>query len=147
MHLNCRRSDSITNNLFEEHVILIFEKLGVVIEAMDIVACHRLGETGRVIVKLLSRKDTKIILEEKHKFRSFDLYFDNSDTNNKRKIFINQSLCPSLCPYYRKLHGMMKDLNNEVLIDSFSIANRTIKIRESSQCKPISITQKFDLQF
>ena len=92
MHLNCRRSDSITNNLFEEHVILIFEKLGVVIEAMDIVACHRLGETGRVIVKLLSRKDTKIILEEKHKFRSFDLYFDNSDTNNKRKIFINQSL-------------------------------------------------------
>ena len=147
MHLNCRRSDSVTNNLFEEHVILIFEKLGVVIEAMDIVACHRLGKTGRVIVKLLSRKDTKNILEEKHKFRSFDLYYDNSDTNNKRKIFINQSLCPSLCPYYRKLYGMVKNLNNEGLIDYFWIANRTIKIRESSQSKPISITQEFDFQF
>ena len=41
--------NSITNDLLEEHVILIFEKIGVVIEAMDIVACHRLGETGRVI--------------------------------------------------------------------------------------------------
>ena len=28
--------NSITNDLLEEHVILIFEKLGVVIEAMDI---------------------------------------------------------------------------------------------------------------
>ena len=93
MHLNCRRSDSIINNLFEEYIILVFEKLGVVIEAMDIVACHRLGETGRVIVKLLSRKNAKNILEGKHKVRSFDLYYDNTDTNNKRKIFINQSLC------------------------------------------------------
>ena len=91
---------SITNDLPEEHVILIFEKLGVVMEAMDIVACHRLGETGRVIVKLLNRKDAQNVLEEKHKLRSINLYNDaNTDTNNKRKIFINQSLWP----YYRKL--------------------------------------------
>ena len=30
--------NSITNDLLEEHVILIFEKLGVVMEPMDIVA-------------------------------------------------------------------------------------------------------------
>ena len=42
---------------------------------------------------------------------------------------------------------MVKDLYNESLIDSFWIANRTMKIRESSQSKPISITQEFDLQF
>ena len=34
-------------------------------EAMDIVACHRLEETGRVIVKLLNRKDAQNVLEEK----------------------------------------------------------------------------------
>ena len=45
----------ITNDLLEEHVYLIFEKLGVVMEPMDIVACHRLGETGRVIIKLQNR--------------------------------------------------------------------------------------------
>ena len=82
--------NSITNDLLEEHVILIFEKLGVAMEPMDIVACHRLGETGRVIIKLLNRNDAQNVLKEKHKLRS--IYDDNTDTNNKRKIFINQSL-------------------------------------------------------
>ena len=59
--------NSITNDLLEERVILIFEKLAVVIEVMDIVACHRLGETGGIIVKLISRKDAQNTLEEKHK--------------------------------------------------------------------------------
>ena len=36
---------SITNDLLKEHVLLIFEKLDVVLEAMDIVASHRLGKT------------------------------------------------------------------------------------------------------
>ena len=135
--------NSITNDLLEEHVIRIFEKLGLVIEAMDIVAYHRLGETGRVIVKLLNRKDAQNVLEEKHKLGSINLYDDNTNTYNKRKISINESLCP----YYRKLCGMVKDLNNEGLIDSFWIANGTIKIRESSRSKPISITYESDLQF
>ena len=112
-------------------------------EPMDIVACHRQRETGRVIVKLLNRKDAQNVLKEKHKLRSINLYDDNTDTNNKRKIFINQSLRP----YYRKLYGMVKDLNNEGLIDSFWIKNGTIKIRESSQSKPISITHESDLHF
>ena len=87
-------------------------------EAMDIVACHRLGKTGRVIVKLLKRKDAQNVLQERHKLRSINLYDDaNSDTNSKRKIFINQSLCP----YYRKLYGMAKDFNNESLIDFFGL--------------------------
>ena len=42
---------------------------------------------------------------------------------------------------------MVKDLNNESLIDSFWITNGTIKIRESSQSKPISITHESDLHF
>ena len=111
-------------------------------EQMNIVACHRLEKTGRV-VKLLNRKDAQNVLKEKHKLRSINLYDDNTDTNNKRKIFINQRLCP----YHRKLYGMMKDLNNEGLIDCFWITNRTIKIRESGQSKPISITHESDLQF
>ena len=115
----------------------------MVTEAMNIVACRRFGETHRVIVKLLNRKDAQNVLEKKNKWRSINLYDDNIDTNNKRKIFINQSL--SL--YYRTLYGMVKDLNNECLIDSFRIANGTIKIRESSQCKSISVTHESDLHF
>ena len=113
-------------------------------EAMDIVDCHRLGETGSLTTKLLNRKDVQNVLEERQKLRSINLYDDdNTDTNNKRIIFINQSLCP----YHRKLYGMVKDLNNEGLIDSFWISKGTIKIRESRRSKPISITHKSDLQF
>ena len=32
---------STTNDLLEGHVLLIFEKLSVLLEAMDLVACHR----------------------------------------------------------------------------------------------------------
>ena len=77
-------------------------------EPMNIIACHRLGKTGSVVVKLLNRKDAKNVLKEKHELRSINLYDDNTDTNNKRKIFINQSLFP----YYSKLCGMENDSNN-----------------------------------
>ena len=61
-------------------------------EAMGLVTYHRLGETGRVIVKLLNKKDAQNVLEEKRKLRSINLYDDdNTDTNNKRKIFIDQN--------------------------------------------------------
>ena len=45
---------SIMNDLLEEHILLIFEKLGVSLEAMDIQACHRFAKTKRAIVKLLN---------------------------------------------------------------------------------------------
>ena len=135
---------SITNDLLEEHVLLIFEKLGVVLETMDIVACHWLEKTNRVIVKLLNHKGSQYILEKKHKLRNIAFYnHDESENSNSRKIFINQTLCP----YNRRLYGLVKDLSNESLIDSFWISNGTIKIRESSQSKPVSITHESDLQF
>ena len=46
---------SITNDLLEEHVLLVFEELDIVLEVIDIVACHRLAKINRVIVKLLNR--------------------------------------------------------------------------------------------
>ena len=67
---------------------------------------------------------------------------DESESSNSRKIFNNQSLCP----YYRKLHALVKDLSNEGLIDLFWILNGTIKIKEFSQSKPVSITHESDLQ-
>ena len=63
---------------------------------MNIVACHRLRESGRVIVKLRNRKDAKNVLKEKNKLRSINLYDDNTDTNNKRKIFINQAFAHTI---------------------------------------------------
>ena len=74
---------SITNDLLEEHVLLIFKKLGVVLEAMDIVVCHRLRKTNRVIVKLLNRKDSQYILENKFKLRNIELYSHDERLENQ----------------------------------------------------------------
>ena len=68
--MNYNHVVNASNDLLEEQVNLIFEKLVVIIEAMDIVGCHRLEETGKVIAKLLNRKDAQNILEEKHELRS-----------------------------------------------------------------------------
>ena len=107
---------SITNDLLEVHVLLIFEKLDVALEAMDIVVCHRLEKVNGVIVKLLIRKDSQYILKKKYKLRNTALYnYGESENSNSRKIFINRSLCP----YYGKLYGLVKDSSNEGLIDSF----------------------------
>ena len=105
---------NITNDLLKENVLLILEKLGVVLETMNIIGCHRLGKTNRVIVKILKPKDSQYSLEKKHKLRNIALYnHDESENSNSRKIFINQSFCP----YYRGLYGLVKDLSNEGLID------------------------------
>ena len=71
MHRECIEiagpPSSITNDLLEENVLLIFEKLDIVMEAIDIVAYHRLGKTNRVIVKLLKNKNSQYILGNKYK--------------------------------------------------------------------------------
>ena len=135
---------SITNNLLEEYVLLILEKLGGVLETMDIAACYRLGKKNIIIVTLLNRKDSKYILEKKHQLRNIALYNDDGGKNsNSRKIFINHSFFQ----YYRWAYGLVKDLSKEGLIDPFGILNSTIKIREPSQSKPVSITHEYDLQF
>ena len=59
---------SIINNLLEEHVILVFEKKDVELDVLDIVECHRIGDSERVIVVLLkNRRDCKKILEKTNK--------------------------------------------------------------------------------
>ena len=85
------------NDQLKEHILLIFEKLGVVLETMDIVACHRMGKIT-VIVKLLNHKDSQYILEKKYKLRNIALYnHDESKNGNSTEIFINQSLCTIEC--------------------------------------------------
>ena len=72
---------SITNDLLEEHVLLIFSKIGVNIDELDIAACHRLGSTDRTIVKLLYRKDAVKLRKNKNKLKYLDLYENYNEEN------------------------------------------------------------------
>ena len=154
------------NNLLEEHVLLIFSKIGVSIDELDIVACYRLGSTDRTIIKLLNRKHAVKLLENKNKLKYVDFYENSSEENcnknlssdqvsvseqvkdrknfsiKKLKLFLNQSLCP----YYRLLYGRVKELARDNLIDSFWISNGTIKMKELSESQPVSITHLTDLE-
>ena len=56
--------NSLIKDSLEKHVLLIFKNFCVVLEAMNIVACYRLGKIKRFIIKLLNRKDAEYILEE-----------------------------------------------------------------------------------
>lgn len=53
---------SITNDLLEEHLLLIFSKIDFNIDKLKLAAFHRLGSTDRTIVKLLQRKDAVKLL-------------------------------------------------------------------------------------
>ena len=77
---------SIMNDLLEEHVLLIFSKIGVSIDELDIVACHRLGSTDRTIVKLLNRKNAVKSLENKNKLKYVDLYENSSKENYNKNL-------------------------------------------------------------
>ena len=57
----------IRNSLLEEHILLIFSKIGVNINELNVVACCRHGSTKKNIVKLLNRKDAVKLLENKNK--------------------------------------------------------------------------------
>ena len=87
----------------------------------------------------MNRKDSPYTLEKKYKLENIALYnHDEIENSNKnRKISIYQSVCI----YYRKLYGLLRDLSNEDLIDSFWISNGTLKITWSSQSKPVSLSK------
>ena len=62
-------------------------------------------------------------------------------TVRTKRIEFRKSSSISLFQYYWKPYGLVKELNNDGLIDSF------IKIRELNQSKPVLITDESDLQF
>lgn len=65
---------SITNEVLEERVLLIFSEIGVNIDELDIFACHRVGSTEKTIVKLRNRKDVGKLLETKNEMKYLELY-------------------------------------------------------------------------
>ena len=60
-------------NRLESFVIHALEEIGIKLNKSQIVACHRLGKSGRTTVKFLNRKDAENILTNKKKIRDIDM--------------------------------------------------------------------------
>ena len=88
----------------EAKVLSIFLKVGCTSAPEFIDDCHRLGKKNdRVIVKFTGRKDCKQVLQVKKDLK--DLTADDLDLPKGTKIFVNQSLCPIIAFYGRKLNA------------------------------------------
>ena len=102
------------------------------------------GKHGRVIVKLLRRKDCQQVLNmKKHiqKITASDLDLPNTTV----KLYLNESLCP----YYRVLWSKSKALFTIGKIHSYFIPNRSPKksLQEKEPSIPITHTADFEKYF
>ena len=93
MSRSCRNSRSVDDNILEEKVIQVFEKVCCSIDSSNIEACHRIAKKNdRVIVKFSRRKDYQRVLSVKKNLQK--LKMDHIGLTGDNEVFINHSLCP-----------------------------------------------------
>ena len=127
------------DNILEEKVIQVFEKVGCNIDSNNIEACHRITKKNdRVIVKFSRIKDCQRVLSVKKNLQK--LKMEGIALARDSKVFINHSLCP----YYRVLWSKSKVLLNMGKINRLMVSNGTVKVRISEISAPISITHAYD---
>ena len=127
------------DNILEEKVIQVFEKVGCNIDSSNIEACHCITKKNdRIIVKFSWRKDCQRVLSVKKNLQKSKM--ENIGLTGGNKVFINHSLCP----YYRVLWSKSKVLLNMGKINRLMISNGTVKVKISEISAPISITHADD---
>ena len=120
----------------KERIIKNCSGLDINLSLMDIEICHRLplgrnttNTTKRVIVKLVSRKHSEVMLQQK------------KDINTKNKFFVAHSLCP----YYRYLWEQCKDLQRKDRISQIFCLGAVLAIRVTENSLAIKILHEREL--
>ena len=125
---------SVDDNILEEKVIQVFEKVGCNIDSSNIEACHRITKKNdRVIVKFSRRKDCQRVLSVKKNLQK--LKMEDIGLTGDNKVFINHSVCP----YYRLLWSKSKVLLHMGKINRLIVSKGTVKVKISEISAPISI--------
>ena len=120
----------------KERIIKNCSGLDINISLMDIEICHRLPlgrnttkTTKRVIVKLVSRKHSEVMLQQR------------KDINTKNKFFVTHSLCP----YYLYLWEQCKDLQRKDRISQVFCLGAVLAIRVTENSLAIKILHEREL--
>ena len=107
---------SVASKDLENFILRLFQEIGVDLDELRIVACHRLGKTDRTIVNFLNREDAENVYSKKRKLKDVDISCllshdiqNRNDINRgsqndwrdeglsrKRKIFIIKESLPVL---------------------------------------------------
>ena len=125
---------SVKDEHLEEKCIELFENIGKTIKPEQIQACHRLYDGKRCIVKFVNRKSAFDILKLRGELA------ENIDY--KKKVYINESLCP----YYRYLYGKCKELWKSKKIVKFWVSNGSVRYRLNENGHPHKVEHIADLE-
>ena len=112
--------EDIKNEVLEDTVVKILDKIGVKCDPTVIEACHRLPRNRRTkvcsntIVRFVNRKTAEKSLMYRKNLKSIDLS-DIDESFKESKVFINDNLCP----YYKGIYGKCRSLYNAGRINSF----------------------------
>ena len=144
----------IPHVILEDVVIKLLNKLDMILTKNDLVACHKLANSNKTIMKVLNRKYADQIMNNKSTLKGMNFsdilnIVEASNTSNNideqkscrrnRSIYVNYSLCS----YYRFLYGKFKKMMQEGLIYNFWVSNGgIIKIRESASLVPFSVSHE-----
>ena len=132
--------DNIKHDDLVSKSLEIFDQINVKLSPDDIEDCHRVGNKGRIIIKMSRRKDAQRILANKRKLKSLDS--SKIGLVSGIKIYINESLCGS----NRGLWIKSKILQKNRKIHSFWTSNGSIKLRIEENEKIFNILYDDDLQ-
>ena len=144
---------SVASKDLENFILCLFQEIGVDLDELRIVACHRLGKTDRTIVNFLNREDAENVYSKKRKLKDVDiscLLSDDIQNRNdinrgsqndwrdgglsrKRKIFII------------KESGLAKAKKAQGLIFYFRFFSGTIRMRELHDSRVINNTHESDI--
>ena len=104
----------VSDEVLEEKVLNIFDKIGCSISPDHIESCHRISKKiDAVIVKFSRRKDCQQVWQVKKDLQKMKM--EDFDLPGSGKLFINRSLCP----YYKVSLSKSKKLQNLGKIHSF----------------------------
>ena len=130
---------SVDDNILEEKVIQVFEKIGCNIDSSNTEAYHRITKKNdKAVVKFSRKKDCQRVLLVKKNLQK--LKMEDIGLTGDNKVFINHSLCP----YYRVLWSKSKVLLNMGKIIRLMVSNGTVKAKISEISAPMSITHADD---
>ena len=126
----------------ETKIYELIEKVTVVNVHQDCLeSCHLLtsSKKKKIIDKFSRQKNAESVLQNKNKFKNFNPWSIDNDSNN---VFINGSLCR----YYKFLWSKCKNLWTEKWIEAFLVSNGKIKLRIEPEEAVSRISLVQDLQ-
>ena len=73
--------NSVAPKDLENFILHLFQEIGINLDKLCIVACHRLGKTDKTIFKFLNGKDAENVYSNKKKLKDVDISCLLSDDN------------------------------------------------------------------